>query len=353
MSQTPTVVDTDAHYWEPIGDFAEYLDGPWRDRLAKREDPGGLLPQSTGDRFMAGRIRRDEVSYPAEDMTPDQLPGVMAHVGVDATVQLPNKMLTFGKLAGEDERAVVLANGFVDYMLDRVVDPDQGIYTMIVAPYQDPEAAVELIDRVGDERGIVGVCMITAGPEPPLGNRKYDPIYAAAEAAGLPVVFHSGGSSLDDFFVRGYEKFIETHTLGFLWNNMAQLTSIVVQGVPEKFPDLDIVFQESGLFWVPMMMHRLDAEYLKRQSEAPLLNRRPSAYMREFYYGTQPLEIPDEEARLEATIDDIGGPSQVMYASDYPHWDYDRPSVIRERPFLTDEEKARILGGTATEVFGI
>jgi predicted TIM-barrel fold metal-dependent hydrolase len=347
------VVDADAHYWEPIGSFAEYLEEPWKSRISDRNDPGGLLPRSTGDRFMAGRIKREEVSYPAEDMTPDQIPGVMAHVGVDDIVLLPNKMLTFGKLAGEDERPVVLANGYVDYMLDRVVDPSEGIYTMIVAPYQDPEAAVDLIDRVGDERGIVGVCMITAGPEPPLGNRKYDPIYAAAEAKGLPVVFHSGGSSLDDFFVRGYEKFIETHTLGFLWSNMAQLTSIVVQGVPEKFPDLDIAFQESGLFWVPTMMHRLDTEYLKRQSEAPLLEKRPSAYMREFYYGTQPLEMPEDESRLQQVIEDVGGPDQLMYASDYPHWDYDRPSAITDREFLTDDEKARILGGTATEVFGL
>jgi predicted TIM-barrel fold metal-dependent hydrolase len=134
---------------------------------------------------------------------------------------------------------------------------------------------------------------------------------------------------------------------------MAQLTSLVVQGTPEKFPDLDIVFQESGIFWVPTMMHRLDAEYLKRQSEAPLLERRPSAYMREFYYGTQPLEVPEDETRLRQVIDDIGGAERLMYASDYPHWDYDRPSAITDRCLLDAGEKERILGGTAHEVFGI
>ena len=347
------IIDADAHYWEPISDFSAYLDEPWKSRIADRNDPGGLLPASTGDRFMAGRIQREEVSYPVEDMTPDQIPEVMEHVGVDDIVLLPNKMLNFGQLAGEDERPIALANGYIDYMLDKVVNPDEGIYTMIIAPYQDPDAVVDLIDRVGDEQGVVAVCMITAGPEPPLGNRKYDAIYAAAENAGLPAVFHTGGSGLDAFFIRGYEKFIETHTLGFLWNNMAQLTSVVVQGVPEKFPDLDIVFQESGLFWVPTMMHRLDTEYLKRQSEAPLLTKRPSAYMREFYYGTQPLEMPEEEAKLERVIEDIGGPERVMYASDYPHWDYDRPSAILERPFLSATEKERILSGTSAEVFGI
>jgi hypothetical protein len=87
-------------------------------------------------------------------MTPDEIPGVMDYLGVDQIILLPNKMLTFGKLAGEDERPVVLANGYIDYMLDQVVDPNAGIYTMIVAPYQDPDEAVALIERVGDEPAV-------------------------------------------------------------------------------------------------------------------------------------------------------------------------------------------------------
>jgi len=238
-------------------------------------------------------------------------------------------------------------------MLDRVVDPAEGIYTMVPAPYRDPEASVELIDRVGDEQGVVGVVFVTPGAEPPLGNRRYDVIYETAEAAGLPVVFHGGGASIDYFHLRGYEKFIETHTLGFMLNNAAQLTSLVVQGVPEKFPDLEVVFQESGVFWIATMMHRLDAEYLKRQSEAPLLRHRPSHYLRGFHYGTQPMEQPEDPAHLAALFDMIGGADRLLYASDYPHWDYDPPSVITKQPFLSDAEQAEILGGNAEAVFGI
>ena len=42
-----------------------------------------------------------------------------------------------------------------------------------------------------------------------------------------------------------------------------------------------------------------------------------------------------------------------MYASDYPHWDYDNPSVIADLDFLTEDEKAQILGENANRVFGI
>jgi predicted TIM-barrel fold metal-dependent hydrolase len=346
----PTVVDADAHYWEPLRDFGEYVDEPWRSRIRDHANP--LVPSSTGDRFVFGRIRREEINYPQEDMTPEEIPTVMQHVGVDKILLLPNKMLTFGDISGT-ERASILANAYVDYMLDRVVDPDEGIYTMVVVPFQDPVASVELIERVADEEAIPSACFITKGPEPPLGDRKYDPIYEACQDAGLPAVFHASGSSVDHFHVRGYEKFIETHTLGFLMNNMSQLVSLIIQGVPEKFPDLDIVFQESGLFWVPLLAHRLDTEYLKRQSEAPLLSKRPSEYMKDFYYGTQPLEQPENDEELRRVIDSIGGPEQVIYSSDYPHWDYDPPSTIQKLPCLTDEEKARVLGGTAEEIYSI
>ncbi|MFB6096564.1 MAG: amidohydrolase family protein [Haloferacaceae archaeon] len=354
------IIDTDAHYFEPADDIARYFDQPWRSRVLDSWKDSermmtNLFPGSTGDQEVYGRIQRTEMQTESGRglRAPSDIPIAMDHVGVDECIVLSHRMLSFARLKGEDARQVVLANGYVDYMLDQVVDPDEGIYTMIPIPYKDPAESVKLIDRVGDERGIVGVVMVTPGVEPPLGNRKYDVIYEAAQEKGLPVIFHGGGASLDYFYINGYEKFIETHTLGFMLNNAAQLTSVVVQGVPEKFPDLDIVFQESGLFWIATMMYRLDAEYMKRQSEAPLLTKKPSKYMKEFYYGTQPMEQPDDPRFLEYLFEMIGGPDRLMYTSDYPHWDYDPPSVVTKLPFLDDDEKAQILGGTAAEVFGL
>ena len=58
------------------------------------------------------------------------------------------------------------------------------------------------------------------------------------------------------------------------------LTNWIINGLPERFPNLKVIWVESGLAWIPFMMQRLDHEYLMRQSEAPLLSsRRPSEYM--------------------------------------------------------------------------
>lgn len=360
-----TVTDVDAHYLEDLGELARYLDDddPWKDRFlasstggsgteASGSTPVSLYPGSTGSRNVFGRIRRDGISYPNDEMGPEDVVAIMGHLGIDNCVVLSQKVLTFGRIKGDDERMNKLSMTYTEYMLDQVVDPDEGIYTMIPAPFKDPEYTVELVEEYGDEDGIVGLVMITAGPEPPLGNRRYEPIYEACEAKGLPVNFHTGGAGLDEFHVKGYEKFIETHTLGFMFNNMAQIVSLVVQAIPEKFPDLDVMFQESGIFWVPTMMHRLDAEYHKRPSEAPLLEKLPSEYMQDFYYGIQPMEVPENEAYLEHVMHMIGT-DQLLYASDYPHWDYDRPSVITERSFLTDDEMTAILHDNAAEVLGL
>ena len=49
---------------------------------------------------------------------------------------------------------------------------------------------------------------------------------------------------------------------------------------------------------------------------------------------------------------DVNAETQLLYASDYPHWDMDLPSVIYDLPFLGEEAKRNILGGNAARLFG-
>lgn len=354
MDLDATVIDTDAHYIDSLEKLAEYIDedDPFKQRFSgDYPEPVSIWPSSTGSRTKYGRIFRPVEHYSSFE-SPDQMSEIMGDLKTDKTILLSQEMLLYGKVHANDGKASVYANACVDFMLDKVVDPDKGVYTMVPAPFHEPDEAAELINRVGDEKGVVGVCLVTDGVEPPLGSERYDPIYEATQRAGLPVVFHAGGASLDQFYVNGYKSMLEVHTLGFLFNNISQLVSVVVQGIPERYPDLDIVFQESGITWIPGLLARLDAEYLKRPSEAPILQKRPSEYVDDFYFGTQPLDEPRDPAHLEQMFDMIGVDS-LMYASDYPHWDFDPPTSITRLPFLSDEEKAQILGGNAAEVFGI
>jgi predicted TIM-barrel fold metal-dependent hydrolase len=133
---------------------------------------------------------------------------------------------------------------------------------------------------------------------------------------------------------------------------MSQIVSVTAQGVPEKYPDLDIVFMESGVTYLPGLISRLNEEYLKRSEEAPLLEDLPGEYITDYYFGTQPLEEAARPDLLEICFDMLGT-EHLFYASDYPHWDYDAPSVITDLPMLDDEDRKDILGRNAVEVFGL
>ena len=98
-------------------------------------------------------------------------------------------------------------------------------------------------------------------------------------------------------------------------------------------------------------MHRLDSEYLMRRTEAPLLKGRPSEYINDFYYTTQPLEHPAKVEDQEKIFSMFDAENHVLYASDYPHWDFDVPSVVYDLPFLSKTAKKKILGENARKFF--
>jgi predicted TIM-barrel fold metal-dependent hydrolase len=90
-----------------------------------------------------------------------------------------------------------------------------------------------------------------------------------------------------------------------------------------------------------------------RSNECPELKMKPSDYMRRMYFAAQPMEVPEDLTVLQQTFKLINAESQLMYASDYPHWDFDLPSVIYDLPFLSDQGRRNILGGTAKKVFNL
>jgi hypothetical protein len=83
-----------------------------------------------------------------------------------------------------------------------------------------------------------------------------------------------------------------------------------------------------------------------------MLKRLPSEYIREMYFTTQPLEKTNMNL-LEATFSAINAETQLLFASDWPHWDFDPPSAITTIPFLSEQAKRNILGLNAARVFNL
>lgn len=270
-------------------------------------------------------------------------------MGIDYTVCFPTPMLNLG-LHPQMEVERAIARGYARWMTERVLPEDPSIKTMLYLPFGDPEATLKLIEDFSGKPGVVGF-MVTSVRYRPIHDRAYAPVFGALEERGLPLAFH-GAHNWMDRTMDQLNRFISAHALGFPFFNMIQLTNVVINGIPERFPKLKFIWMEGGLAWVIFLMQRLDSEYMMRTSEAPLLRKRPSDYMRDMYYTTQPMERPADDV-LEKTFEQINATERLMYSSDYPHWDFDLPSVIYDLPFIDETSKRRILGGNAMELFGL
>jgi predicted TIM-barrel fold metal-dependent hydrolase len=218
-------------------------------------------------------------------------------------------------------------------------------------PFQDASEAVKELRRAVTELGMCGAFAPAVGLRLPLGHPEFHPIYAEAERLGSMVACHATVRGPQYFGADGFDKFIEVHTLSHPVAQMIQLTGMIFEGVPEKYPQLRIGFMEAGCSWVPFWMDRMDEEWAKRgAAEAPLCRRKPSEYLRsgQLYFAAEGDEksVPEVVRRLGNDI--------VFYATDVPHWDHDFPENLREmatRDDLSKETRRKILYDNARRMY--
>jgi predicted TIM-barrel fold metal-dependent hydrolase len=133
--------------------------------------------------------------------------------------------------------------------------------------------------------------------------------------------------------------------------NQAVLTSMVLGGVFAKFPTLKVVLIEAGFAWVPSLAWRLDRNWKRLRAETPHLTRLPSEYIRDHVWlTTQPMEEPEPRSHLLDTIAWIGW-DRLIFATDYPHWDFDDPATCLPLR-LTEEQRRAFFGANARTVYG-
>jgi predicted TIM-barrel fold metal-dependent hydrolase len=124
------------------------------------------------------------------------------------------------------------------------------------------------------------------------------------------------------------------------------ITSLIFEGVFERFPKLRVVLIEGGFTWAPALAWRMDRAWERMRAEVPHLKRPPSEYLREHvWFTTQPIEEPETPDHLAEMIDWLGW-DRLMFSTDYPHWDFDDPRFVFKIK-LTDERKAKVFRDNA------
>ena len=76
-------------------------------------------------------------------------------------------------------------------------------------------------------------------------------VYAEIEETGLPLAFHAGPTWEDDW-MKTMNRFISMHAISFVHCNIVHMTNWLMNGLPERFPKLKVIWVESGLAWVPV-----------------------------------------------------------------------------------------------------
>jgi predicted TIM-barrel fold metal-dependent hydrolase len=273
----------------------------------------------------------------------------MDAMGLDYQVVFPTPMLVLGMHPQDDIEAAV-GRAYNRWLVERILPQDERIKGFLYLPFNTPHACLDIVRDFGDAPGVIGFT-ICATRNKPVHHDVYMKLYSVIEETGKPLAFHSGFHWGDPSFLQ-LNRFISMHTISFVHYNLIHLTNWVINGLPERFPKLKVVWIESGLAWVPFIMQRLDHEFMMRVCEAPLLKRLPSDYIREMYFTTQPLEKTNMKL-LEATFDAMNAETQLLFASDWPHWDFDPPSAITTIPFLSERAKRNILGLNAARIFNL
>lgn len=337
--------DTKALYPYLPRHFVEYID-----------DFGPMMPK-LGYTNMPGRGARHDL-WEDPNVNPSTTPSVCVEKHLDV-YDIDYAILTGGPYAAavhpNPDYAAAYCRAFNEFTREHWLSADPRFRASIHVSPMDPQLAAEEIDRLGPDPKFVQV-MMPGGARMPFGNRFYYPIYEACERHGLPVSCHFGGEGMGVAgapTAAGYPTYYLEMRLARPQNAMAHVTSLIVEGVFEKFPNFHFIFIEQCTFWLPGLMWHLDADWRALRDYSPWVKHLPSEYIRKHIrLGSQPLpDLPNGQKDMPTYLDWLHAEDTLIFASDYPHWDWDEPKNFLNG--IDSKLKNRIMGENIAEILNL
>ncbi|MGE0222491.1 MAG: amidohydrolase family protein [Acetobacteraceae bacterium] len=330
-----------------------YLSQRWRDHLkefaATYRQPWEKGPAYPKNQPAASR--RD--AWPASGGGPGSDLKFMAEQHLDpnnVTLGILNP-LGAGQGAQNPDLSAAITRATNEWQKAEWTSQDRRLKASVMVPYEDGLASAREIEARAGDPDFAQVLLLSRTAEP-LGQRRYWPIYEAAAAANLPVAVHAFGYGGSPVTGGGWSSYYTEEMVGHAQAQQALLISMIFEGVFERFPTLKVVLVEGGLAWAAALMWRMDRQWAKLKQETPHLKRLPSEYVKSnVWFTTQPIEEPEPRSQLAETLDWIGW-DRILFATDYPHWDYDDPA--QALPFRMNETQRRqVFLENAMAVYGV
>jgi predicted TIM-barrel fold metal-dependent hydrolase len=346
----PALIDCDLHneLHHDVEALLPYLPARWRrhvETFGARSAAGGYYPRFMDHRESArppsGRRAGSEVAFTRVDY--------LERFNVAHGILIP-----LSGAGGQQnlELSAALSTAVNDWQVAEWLDPEPRLRASLTIPFEAPDLAVAEIRRRAHDRRFVQV-QFSGRPHEPMGRRKYWPIYEACAEYGLKVMSHAFGSYGQPITGTGWPSFYLEEHIGPAQAIQANVISLIVEGVFERFPSLKLVSVENGFGWLPSLAWRLDATYQLLHQEVPHLRRLPSEYLRDHVYvTTQPMEEPHRPRYFLDLLEQFGSVDQILFASDYPHWDADNPDEVFPVD-LPPEIQQKIYHDNAAALYGL
>ena len=207
-----------------------------------------------------------------------------------------------------------------DWIADYAKDAKGRLIALALIPLHDPTRGLAEMERIV-KMGFRGACIpCTAPEERPYRDPAYEPIWALAEEAHLPLSMHIGtdatqrrprssdGPRPRADLIAGYASAAVSI--------QRTISELICQGVAHRHPNLKFVVAEFNAGWIANWLERLDQGFMRtRWAAVDYLNLRPSEYWKRQFLATF------EDDRAGVLIRELVGVDNLMWGSDYPHLD--------------------------------
>ena len=367
----------DAHIMETPSWLRDHADPELRDRIAPLSLSGGNELQQTGDpdeqlRDLTAAFDRIAQKHASEEYRATEAADIMARKNFAATGAF---------IADDRPRALdllgfssqLLFNTFhnrrlhdwehrddLDFAYGTARAHNRGMLEFCsVDARLLPSCYVPLVDfdraKAMARESIAGgaAALLVASGCPPRhspSHRALDPVWAQAQDAGIPIVFHVGGTGdliepgyfnnglpIPPDFHGGEENFRSVDYMGIPGPPAQTLATMIFDGVFDRFPHLKVGVIEQGAIWVPSWMRQMESAFdafHRHEERIKALEFRPSEYVRRQVRFTP---YPTEDV---GWIVEQAGPEVAMFSSDYPHVEGGRKPFERFEASLGDADES-------------
>ena len=210
-------------------------------------------------------------------------------------------------------------------------------------PLNDVQASIAELKRAMTELRLPGAMVFSNVNGVALADKRYEPLWA--EANRLEAIIHIHPT--DPVGVEAMTDYWLMPLVGFLADTTLAAAKLVFAGVPERYPNIKWVLSHLGGA-IPYLAERLDRGWEAFPDCRADIQKRPTEYLRRFYYDT--VNFDPMAVRLAV---DFAGADRVMAASDYPHQIGSIPKMKSSLAELrvSDEERKKIMGENARKLY--